>query len=112
MSDPTISQTIYRQLGENRFTVMTGCNSYSYDDNTLYMKLPRNGSKANRLAIRYNYGTDLYTMTFTRYTSPRIDYKRGKFYDAKTTTIREIEDVYCDQLEALFTHVTGLYTRL
>ena len=107
----TVAQEIYRQLGGGRFAVMTGAKDFIGDKYSLRMSLPRNASKANRLEIKLT-PMDTYTMRFYRYTPMRIDYKRGKIHEAKWTDIRILEDVYCDQLQELFTMVTGMYTRL
>ena len=44
--------------------------------------------------------------------SIKIDHAKGevKTIEEKTTTVKEFGDIYCDQLEELFTEVTGLYT--
>ena len=34
------------------------------------------------------------------------------FSPEKTKEVKRIEEVYCDNLESVFTHVTGLVTRL
>ena len=35
----------------------------------------------------------------------------SKHFEVKTKDIAVYESVYCDMLEEMFTHVTGLYTR-
>lgn len=108
-----IANTILNQLGGGRFIVMTGSKDMIAIDNGLKMSLAKNGSKANRLEITLN-GADLYDMKFYRYTSPRYSTRGGKFteYPEKITTVKEYNDIYCDQLQEIFTSVTGLYTRL
>lgn len=95
-----IAETILSQLGGRRFLAFTG--SYNLcamaDGKGLVMKLRRNTSGANWLQIRLN-GADLYDLRFI---------KAGK----TLTTKAEYSDIYCDQLEDIFTQVTGLYTRL
>ena len=111
MMDKTIATTILEQLGGRRFMIMTGIKDFfTTNGNDLCMKLSRNQSKANQLRIEYNYGTDLYTMRFIRYTAPRLNLKTGEFVREKITEVRTFEDVYCDQLEELFREVTGLET--
>ena len=104
---------ILEQLGGNRFIVMTGSNHFLSDGNTLRMHLAKNGSKANRLEITRN-GKDLYDMRFYRYTAPRYSTRGGEFrtYPEKITEVKTYNDVYCDQLQELFTEVTKLYTHL
>lgn len=108
-----IAETILKQLGGGRFLLMTGTKDLIAIENGLKMTLARNGSKANRLEITLN-AMDTYDMRFYRYTPWRYSTRGGKFteYPEKITTVKEYNDIYCDQLQELFTNVTGLYTRL
>ena len=112
-----VAQDIFNQLGGNRFRVMTGSTGFIWDESkqTLRIVLARNGSKANRLDIIYN-PDDTYTMNFYRFTPYRVkvDHAKGevKTYPEKITEVRRFEHIYCDQLQELFTEVTGMYTRL
>lgn len=109
-----IGQTILEQLGGNKFLVMTGCKNLLWDNenSTLRMTIPKNGSKANRLWITYNWGTDTYIMRFFKYVAPRLNTKTYTFSEEKITEVAKFEEIYCDQLEELFTEVTKMYTRL
>lgn len=107
-----IYEIIYQQIGGNRFVAMTGVHHLLGDDKSLRMQLPRNKSKANRLEIIYNEGMDDYTMRFYKYTPGRLNMKTLTFTEDKTKEIKEIDGVYCDMLEDIFSDVTGLYTRL
>ena len=113
----TIAETILSQLGGKRFILFTGCKDfYSSENNTvLTMTIPRNGSKANLLEVKYNYGTDSYDMKFYKRTAPRYSQKNfiaGKdpWIPEKITIVKEFKEIYCDQLQELFTEVTSLYT--
>ena len=112
-------QDIINQLGGNKFLTMTGSKIlyYGYDKNGyayLRLKLSRNKSKAQLLKIQLN-SKDLYNMTFSRikktlnkeYSAIGI-----KIYDETIENIKTIEDVYCDQLQEIFTDITGMYTKL
>lgn len=105
----TIANTILAQLGGRRFTVMTGCSMYLADGNTLRMKLARNLSGANKLHITLT-GMDDYTLEFYKLTAP--GFRRGAFHEGSTRLVKKVEGVYADQLQAVFTEVTGLETRL
>ena len=107
----SVAQTILDQLGGGRFVAMTGSKNFVSDGNTLRMHLAKNASKANRLEITLN-GLDLYDMRFYRYTAPRYSTRGGEFrvYPEKVTEVKTYNDVYCDQLQELFTDVTGMYT--
>lgn len=102
---------ILNQLGGQRFIAMTGAKNFVSDGDTLRMTLPKNMSKANRLYITLN-GNDLYDMRFFRYTAGRLSKKTWTYTEDKITEIKTYSDVYCDQLQGLFTEVTGMYTRL
>ena len=113
MRNKEIADTILQQLGGGRFVVMTGSRDFIAIDNGLRMGLARNASKANRLDITLN-AMDTYDMKFYRYTGPRYSTRGGQFkmYPEKITTVKEYNDIYFDQLQELFTNVTGMYTRL
>ena len=106
-----VASTILEQLDGNKFIAMTGCNAFIADGDTLRMKIPRNGSRANRLWITLNR-KDLYDMRFFRYVSPRFDRKHYLWHDSKETDEVCYNDVYFDQLQEIFTKHTGMYTHL
>ena len=107
-----IASTILWQLGGNRFIAMTGCNHFVGDHNSLIMRIPRNHSKANRLTVTYDYGTDTYQMRFWKYTPFRFNSKTGKMIDEKIEDLKVVDGVYCDQLQDIFTEYTWMYTHL
>ena len=93
-----VAKTILSQLGGNRFAMMTGSKNFVAGANTLSMKLSRNKSGGNYLRITLT-PADVYKMEFISI--------RGM----KMTTKKEFENVYCDQLQSIFTDATGLYTK-
>ena len=101
-----VAKTIYQQLGGGGFAFMTGTKKFVSMENGLYMSLARNKTSANRLEIVYDEKRDLYNMRFFR----------EAFYAKKMQTVeKDVEvynGVYCDQLQDIFTQVTGLYTHL
>lgn len=107
-----VAQTILQQLGGNKFLAMTGAKDLIADGNTLRMTLRKNKSKANRLWITYNKGKDSYTMKFFNYTPMRVSARTGIVTDENNEIIKEYGDVYFDQLQELFTSVTGMHTSL
>lgn len=96
-----IGKTINEQLGGHRFQVMTGAHSYTIDvDGSLTFKYPaKKGFMMSAVKITLN-ARDLYDVEF-------IDMTR-KYEIARETVF----DVYCDQLQTVFTEKTGLDTRL
>lgn len=98
-----IALEIIRQLGGNRFTVMTGCKPMvrgvdSAGHAYLEIKLTANKIRAQWLSITLN-GLDLYDMVFFK-----------KNQDLEITIVKEYKNVYNDMLQDLFTEATGLYT--
>lgn len=103
-----IVQTIYVQLGGNKFTTMTGAKlSYSInnkDQPVLHCKLPADikiRKNINLVLITYNIGLDLYEYTFMNTRK-----------DAESQIIRQINDVYAEDLIPLFEQETGIYCYL
>ena len=94
----SVAHTIYNQLGGKRFAFMTGSKNFANTGEGLQFRLSRNKTAANFCIISLN-GNDLYNVEFV---------KAGKGYLRISTMV----DVYADQLQAIFTQVTGLYTSL
>tara|TARA_B100000085_G_scaffold277853_1_gene298771 strand:+ start:53 stop:349 length:297 start_codon:yes stop_codon:yes gene_type:complete len=98
MSD--IANTIYRQLGGNRFRVMTGAKNLTSHEFALSMKIGRNKTNANFMIIELN-SMDLYDITFAKVT------RMGEMKSVKT-----YDNVYNDMLVSIFESHTGMYTTL
>ena len=92
-----IAKTILEQLGGSRFVVMTGSKNFVAGEKNLSFKVGKNGSKVTHVRITLN-SKDLYDMEFLNI--------RGM----KVKTVAECNDVFCDQLQELFTRYTGMYT--
>jgi hypothetical protein len=100
---------ILDQLGGKMFIRMTGVkyliagHSKVTDSDDLYaylqMTLPKNQSKANKLIVQYK-ANDLYDMSFLKVSK-----------NLQVKTIEKIEDCYCEDLQSVFTEITGLYTK-
>ncbi|EFN7651403.1 TPA: hypothetical protein U0S22_004429 [Escherichia coli] len=101
----SVATEILRQLGGNRFIVMTGAKSFSYFDENgecgLTFRLPSNFAMKgiNLVKIKLDF-TDTYQVKFSRV--------RG----AEVKDISRFDNIYCDQLALLFTQETGLHTVL
>ena len=98
MSD--VANTIYRQLGGNKFRVMTGAKNMVSHEFALSMKIGRNKTNANFMVVELN-GNDLYNVTFAKLT------KMGEL-----KSVKEYENVYNDMLVSIFESHTGMYTTL
>lgn len=98
-----IAKEILSQLGANKFLVMTGAkNLCSLNEQLggLSFRLPKfSGVKINYVKIVLN-ASDLYDIEF------------GRVFGMKYTVISTHKDIYCDQLQELFTKETGLNTHL
>lgn len=102
-----IAATILNQLGGHKFLAMTGVKQPMFDaDGTLTFKPGKNAGKVNYVSISYDVAKDLYNMKFENIRMNK------KTYDLTRKLIAEFEGVYADQLQELFTKVTGMYTSL
>lgn len=93
-----VAEIILEQLGGRRFAMFTGSKNFAAGPNYLSMKLARNSSGANYLKITLN-SLDLYDMEFIKVTAKGVK------------TVKELNDIYNDQLEKMFTEVTSLFTK-
>lgn len=93
-----VSEVIWMQMGANRFRAMTGAKPYAID-NGLGIRFPKARKSINYVKITLN-SKDLYDMKFIR------------LWGRKVVTVEEVNDVYADQLQSIFTRVTGLNTHL
>ena len=112
-----VAEEILRQLGGREFVVMTGVKNLSTDNgDNLTMTLPKNMSGANRLEVTLDYGTDTYCMRFYKYTPQKVkvSYNRqtADVIPEKVKEIQAFSEIYCDQLQEIFTAVTGFDTRM
>jgi len=95
-------QVTIQQLGGGRFVAMTGAKNFVHDsnNNSIGFRIGR-GAKDSINYVQVTLDpSDTYTMTFMRI--------RG----AKVTEVESVSDVYCDQLQTVFTDITGFYTTL
>ena len=95
-----IANEIYRQLGGNKFRVMTGAKMMVSTENGIRMRIGRNKTNANFMEVSLN-GLDLYDVTFAKVT------KMGEMKSVKT-----YDNVYNDMLVEIFESHTGMYTSL
>jgi hypothetical protein len=95
-----IANIIYNQLGANRFAMMTGAKNFVAGDNFLMFSIGKNQSVYNKVRITLT-PDDLYDLEF---------FKMNRLGDISKT--QKFEGVYAEQLQDLFTQVTGLYTSM
>lgn len=95
----SIAETIFAQMGGNRFVAMTGARDFVADVDSLTFRLRRNAKGINCVRVTLQ-PSDTYRMEFVRV---------GK-QDLKVVVMHD--DIYSDQLCACFEAETGLYTSL
>ena len=95
-----VANEIYRQLGGNRFRVMTGAKNMVSTENGIRMRIGRNKTNANYMEVVLN-SMDLYNITFAKVTKMR-----------EMKSVRTYDNVYNDMLVSLFESHTGMYTTL
>ena len=99
-----IAQTILAQLGGRRFIAMTGARNFICGENYLMFSLPKGFAKEgiNKIRITLDW-TDTYIFDALKvYPGP----------EQKFDTIKKLDYVYADDLEDIFTSITGLDTHL
>jgi len=101
--DTTIAETIYQQLGGHRLPIMTGVKNFVAHDDGLSFRLPSSPNYAkdgiNCVKITLN-GKDLY------------DVEYGSIWGLKYKKVRQVHDLYAENLQESFRQVTGLETRM
>ena len=104
MIDLGIAQTILAQLGGRRFIAMTGASNLIGGENYLMFSLPtgfaKNGIDNVRITLDW---TDTYIFEA---------FKVTRRPELKLETIEKLERVYAEDLQRIFTEVTGLDTHL
>ncbi len=102
-----IIKTIFEQLGGRKFILMTGARlSYGVNDiNQPYLRCLLADDlevkhKINCFEVTYDYGQDLYIMTF------------AQLYGKNYRLIKQIDDVYAEDLIPLFENETGVYCKM
>lgn len=103
MTDLTVANTIVAQLGGGRFRLMTGAKDFVGDKDGVSFRLPKAKDGINIVRVKLTANDD-YTVRFERLR------KVGGLPEFKV--VREVEGVYADNLQEVFTNHTGLYTRL
>ena len=106
MSNKQVAEIILEQLGGSKFMAMTGSKCLTYDNNTLNMILQKNESIANNVSITLE-SNDTYKIKFIKFTAGRLNKKTFLFSEPKIKTIAEYEGVYAEDLQKIFTKVTG-----
>jgi len=94
-----IAWSIFGQFGGTRTLFMIGGTVADWGENYIAIKF-KMFPKANIVKIKYEKGSDLYTIIFYKYRANEIK------------EVKKFEEVYADQLTNIFEDYTGLYTKL
>lgn len=115
MDHEQIAKIIFEQLGGGRFVAMTGARGFAShapekgSRGALSFRLPSRFAKDGINSVRISLTPlDTYTVTFSKI-GPTPSWKQllaGK--RQKATVVSTHADIYCDQLQELFTQHTGL----
>ncbi len=95
-----VAQTILEQLGGRRFLAMVGAKNIAGDESSVQFSIGNGAkNKINKVRVKLE-DSDTYTVEFWSI--------RGAKFDLVST----FSDVYCDQLQEIFTAETGFYCTL
>ncbi|TKF00275.1 hypothetical protein FCV44_04200 [Vibrio kanaloae] len=98
-----VANTILMQLGGRRFSMMTGAKQFVAIDRGLLFVLPARLAKQGINKVRIELeASDTYTVT-----ALTVNARRGDVIEVQCESM-----VYCEQLEATFERMTGIYTHL
>lgn len=95
----SVAQTILDQLGGGRFVMMVGVHKMSnFGTGLAFMFKATAKARINHVRVTL-MPSDLYKIEFSR------------VWGTKRAVLTVRENIYADQLQTLFTEVTGLYTK-
>lgn len=99
-----IANTIFDQLGGNRFAFMTGAKNFLGKPKALQFSLPARfaQNKSDLVEVELNEADDLYVIRFYKFNRSKLS----------TQLIEEIGMVHVEDLRRIFTDRTGLETSL
>lgn len=106
-----VMRDLYMQLGGRVFTISTGSRfegiSFDKEGNPVQtISLRRNKTCANKLQITYLWDKDVYKMVFYKQSFSK------KTFTVSVKKVYENEMVFCDELQEIFSEVTGMVIAL
>lgn len=112
MTNKIIAETIIAQLGGGgRLKAMVNARNFTYDTNGNLTFTFSGNTKINQVTIELN-GMDLYNVTFKKFTAGRMNNTTFEYKEPKWKTVKELENMYAEDLIELFEETTGLYLSL
>jgi len=100
LTEGNVAKTILQQLGGNKFIAMTGAKDLGDGGKYLSFKIRARAKQSINYVKITLTSMDLYDMEF------------GSIRKHKLKVKKTVKGVYNDQLQKIFTDVTGLYTHL
>lgn len=94
-----IANTIVKQLGGNRFAMMTGAKDFLALSDGVVFKVGRNSGKCNYVRIKLN-SMDLYDVEYIR------------MRNGEEKILKKENDLYNDMIVRSFEEFTGMYTKI
>lgn len=94
-----VAKTIIAQLGGKAFAIITGSKEFVFGENRVTFKVgagTKNKAKWCRITLN---GNDLYDVAFLKWNARKLE----------TVIISKDVDVFCGDLQYLFTERTGFY---
>lgn len=99
-----IAHTILSQLGGRQFALLTGAHGFIAIDRGLQITIPTTPDGVNKVRVHLT-PDDLYRVEFIRT-------RRDRDGVMTATTVHTADGIYCDGLQDVFEHGTGLYVTL
>ena len=101
-TDLTVAKTILEQLGGRKFIVMTGIKKFLGSEDSLQFRLrglTKNKARICKITLTWK---DLYNVEFYGF----------NFRTGESDLVESALDIFAEDLQAVFTRHTGLYTHL
>lgn len=112
MTNKVIAETTMKYLGgAGRLTAMIGAKNFTCDEKGTLTFTFSGCKKINQVSFELN-GLDLYDVRFIKYTAGRMNNKTFEYKMPSWETVKELNNVYAEDLKEIFEDVTGLYLSL
>lgn len=98
MNQEIANQIIQQLGGQIKLHLMTGAKDFGFSNESVSFKIGRNASKSNLVQIKYNSGSDLYTVLFQNFSMKTLQIK----------TLSEVSELDVEQMRRHFENFTGL----
>nr|CAI9751363.1 hypothetical protein DGKKSRWO_DGKKSRWO_CDS_0078 [uncultured phage]CAI9752248.1 hypothetical protein CVNMHQAP_CVNMHQAP_CDS_0078 [uncultured phage] len=108
----SVAETIYNQLGANKFVAMVGAKMWEVLPTGVRFRIgSTKDTSINMVSIQLNH-KDLYDIQFLHYIPEKFNMNTLVYRPEKLDLIEDVTDIYAEQLQSIFTKHTGLLTHL